>query len=174
MTVLCASRYGVYCQSWCPTPPDTESTAKFQQKASRFWEFEETSGRWVEISYPFDLISCVNGNCTKVGSIENRDKVTEQANINYDGYGKVVQEISEQALPMRKRVSLTRLSEASLWVTGQGGSIYERFWNGVEWVIAAHDLPTSAGRGVSVFIVNQTILSLSEVGMLYQVTKLNF
>lgn len=70
---------------------------------------------------------------------------------------------------LRKRVSLTKMSETSIWITAESGSIYERFWNGVQWVIAPHDLPSSAGPAVSVFKVNQTILALSEAGFLYQV-----
>lgn len=72
-------------------------------------------------------------------------------------------------LPVRKRVSLTKVSEMSIWVTGESGSIYERFWNGVQWVIAPHDLPVSAGPAVSIFAVNHSILALSEAGVLYQV-----
>ncbi|XP_019155559.1 PREDICTED: uncharacterized protein LOC109152368 [Ipomoea nil] len=60
------------------------------------------------------------------------------------------------------------MSESSVWVTGESGSIYERFWNGLQWVIAPHELPVSAGYAVSVFIVNQTILALSEAAVLYQ------
>lgn len=73
-----------------------------------------------------------------------------------------------KVLPLRKRVSLTKMSETSIWITAESGSIYERFWNGVQWVIAPHDLPSSAGPAVSVFKVNQTILALSEAGFLYQ------
>ncbi|KAK7343030.1 hypothetical protein VNO80_25992 [Phaseolus coccineus] len=41
---------------------------------------------------------------------------------------------------------------------------------GMEWngVIVSHDLPVSAGSAVSVFVINQTILALSEAGKLYQ------
>lgn len=127
---------------------------------------------------PYDLVSCVNDNCTKVGSIdrtagtkeENLEKVTtkqkESSKKNDDGG---VDESSDIVLPLRKRISLTKMSEASIWVTGVSGCIYERFWNGVQWVIAPHDLPMSAGPAISVFIVNQTILVLSEAGVLYQV-----
>ncbi|XP_020275447.1 uncharacterized protein LOC109849960 isoform X2 [Asparagus officinalis] len=159
--VLILLSSGISCDSWCPTPNRDSTSAKFQQKATKFWEFEQTSKRWVEISYPFDLMSCVDGNCTKVGSIEKTEEKQSRAKITKeDGL--------ELVLPLRKRLSLTRMSESSLWVTGQSGSIYERFWNGVEWVIAPHELPTSAGQAISVFIINQTILSLSEAGMLYQ------
>lgn len=72
-------------------------------------------------------------------------------------------------LPVGKRISLTKMSEASIWVTGVSGAVYERFWNGVQWVIAPHDLPVSAGPALSVFIVNQIILALSEAGVLYRV-----
>ena len=85
-----------------------------------------------------------------------------------DGYGGQ-EENSDMVLPLRKRISLTKMSETSIWVTGESGSIYERFWNGVQWVVAPHDLPVFAGHATSVFIVNQTILALSEEGILYQV-----
>ena len=67
---------------------------------------------------------------------------------------------------------ITKMSEASIWVTAQSGSIYERFWNGVQWVLAPHELPTSAGHAISIFIVNQTILALSEARVLYQVISI--
>lgn len=75
-------------------------------------------------------------------------------------------------MPLRKRISLNKMSETSVWVTGESGSIYERFWNGLEWVFAPHDLPISAGHAVAVFIINQMILALSESGNLYQVTNI--
>ncbi|GFQ01233.1 hypothetical protein PHJA_002267200 [Phtheirospermum japonicum] len=71
-------------------------------------------------------------------------------------------------LPLRKRISLTKMSENSIWVTGESGMIYERFWNGLQWVVAPHALPVYAGYAVSVFLVNQKILALSEAGHLYQ------
>lgn len=37
------------------------------------------------------------------------------------------------------------------------------------WVIAPHELPASAGYATATFIVNTTILALSEAGILYQV-----
>lgn len=42
------------------------------------------------------------------------------------------------------------------------------FWNGLEWVIVAHDLPLSQGHAIVVFIISQKILALSESGNLYQ------
>ncbi|XP_068661787.1 uncharacterized protein [Aristolochia californica] len=63
------------------------------------------------------------------------------------------------------------MTEGSVWITGESGSIYERFWNGIQWVIAPHDLPVSAGFAVSVFIINQTILSLSEAGTFNQLDE---
>lgn len=85
-----------------------------------------------------------------------------------DGHGGV-EDSRDTVLPLRKRISLTKMSDESIWVTGESGSIYERFWNGVQWVIAPHDLPVFAGHAISIFIVNQTILALSEAGILYQV-----
>ncbi|KAJ4972645.1 hypothetical protein NE237_005819 [Protea cynaroides] len=81
----------------------------------------------------------------------------------------LAEESSDQVLLPVRRTSLTKMSETSIWVTGESGSIYERIWNGVQWVIAHHDFPTSAGPAVSVFIVNQTILAPSEAGNLYQI-----
>lgn len=160
-----------------------QADQKFEQKNKRFWEFNEQSNTWVEVELPYDLVSCVNGNCTVVNSIqESRKKteyhrkegevdVSEQRDISEtkkdDGGGE--EKSSYAFLPVRKRISLTKMSETSIWVTGESGSIYERFWNGLQWVIAPHDLHVSAGYAVSVFIVNQTILALSEAGLLYQV-----
>lgn len=158
--------------SWCPTPPSRQSETKFTQKTNKFWEFEEQSNTWVEINLPFDLMSCINDSCSKVGSIENMDQkddetpaLKHQQNITD---GDETKEDYGPVLPLRRRISLTRMSEASVWVTGQSGSIYERFWNGVKWVIAPHELPNPTGQAVSVLIINQTILALSEGGLLYQ------
>lgn len=136
---------------------------RFEQKNKRFWEFNEQSDTWVEVKLPYHLLSCINNNCTVVNSIqEERERKREDERSCY------------KSLPLRKRVSVTKLSETSIWVTGESGSIYERFWNGLQWVIAPHDLPLSAGYAVSVFFVNQTILALSEGGLLFQVIYLYF
>ncbi|KAJ0979094.1 hypothetical protein J5N97_014568 [Dioscorea zingiberensis] len=153
--------------SWCPQPKRNQDL-KFEQKSEKFWEFEEETNRWVEVSLPFDLMSCINESCTKVGSIESKEKQRDMEMETGDSGHQAVDENHEPALPVRKRISLTLMAESSIWITGQSGSIFERFWNGVQWVIAPHELPTSAGHAVSVFIVNQTILSLSEAGLLYQ------
>ncbi|XP_012090038.1 uncharacterized protein LOC105648304 [Jatropha curcas] len=158
------------------------SDRQFKQKTDRFWEFQEQSNTWVEVELPYDLVSCVNDNCTKVGSI---DQITENKEKRFEREDDVSRQIeslnkkdgeggggaeddSKIFLPQRKRISLTRMSETSIWVTGESGSIYERFWNGVQWVIAPHDLSIAAGYAICVFIVNQTILALSEAGILYQ------
>ncbi|XP_072997004.1 uncharacterized protein [Typha latifolia] len=156
-----------------PGPPTRNPEAKFKQKTSRFWEFEEQTNSWVEISLPYDLMSCINSSCTKVGLIESMVKKQKLISVSQEKeYIRIDnderQHNFDQVLPLRKRISLTRMSEASVWVTGQSGSIYERFWNGVQWVIAPHELPTAAGGAVSTFIVNQTIFALSEDGKLYQ------
>lgn len=167
--------------SWCqghhffPQPG-----GQFQQKTDRFWEFKEQTNSWVEVELPYDLVSCVNDNCTVVASIgptnkkeepvetqsEDVPRLRESLKNKVDGYDK------EDALPLRKRVSLTKMTDASIWITGQSGSIYERFWNGVQWVIAPHDLPISGAHAISVFLFNQKILALSEAGILYQVPTL--
>ncbi|KAL5994692.1 hypothetical protein ACLOJK_024745 [Asimina triloba] len=154
--------------SWRPKQQCPE--AKFEQKTDRFWEFDEKSGSWVELNLPFNLMSCVNKNCNKVGLIEQMKRCQGRGDCseNQKDGKECAGEIHGVTLPLRKRISLTKMSEASVWVTGQSGSIYERFWNGVQWVIAPHDLPNSAGRAVSVFIINQTILALSEAGLLYE------
>nr|XP_027078710.1 uncharacterized protein LOC113701978 isoform X1 [Coffea arabica] len=157
-----------------------QSDRKFEQKTNRFWEFHEQSNSWVEVELPFDLVSCVNDTCTRVGSVDHQtmDKVedTEEVDVpeskrsseKKDCLKAGVGENSNAVLPFRKRVSLTKMSDTSIWITGPSGSIYERFWNGLQWVIAPHDLPVSAGYAISVFIVNQIILALSEAGNLYQ------
>lgn len=138
------------------------------------------SNRWVEVKLPFDLVSCVNDNCNKVGLIDQtkgtkeenlgneKDASNQNNNSMKDGNIGRLDENSYANLPQRKRISLTKMSDTSIWVTGGSGSIYERFWNGVQWVIAPHDLHLSAGSAVSVLIVNQTILAISEEGNLYQ------
>jgi len=149
-------------QSWCPPHPNPGREAEFKQKTNKFWEYQEQSNTWVEISMPFNLMSCINGTCTKVGAIEQLERKHGRAS----SYSQ--EKYTDPVLPIRKRISLARMSESSVWVTGQSGSIYERFWNGVTWVIAPHELPTSAGYATATFIVNTTILALSEAGILYQ------
>ncbi|MQL71730.1 hypothetical protein Taro_004058 [Colocasia esculenta] len=161
--------------SWCLLPPSRRPDEEFQQKTERFWVFEEQSNRWVEISLPYDLTSCLNGSCTKVASIEMTGRQNQSSPAQENEKLRLesdeeteADEATDPVLPVRKGVSLTRMSEASIWVTGLSGSIYERFWNGVQWVIAPHELPPSAGHAISVFIINQTVLALSELGKLYQ------
>ena len=167
--------------SWCPHNYAQQKNREFEQKTDRFWEFQEQSNTWVEVELPYELVSCVNDNCTTVGEIhpvtrdveenlerENDDsKKTENLKRKVEDGG--TEANSEIVLPLRKRISLTKMSESSIWVTGESGSIYERFWNGIQWVIAPHDLPVLTSHAICVFIVNQTILTLSEAGTLYQV-----
>ncbi|KAL4592182.1 hypothetical protein LXL04_005169 [Taraxacum kok-saghyz] len=145
---------------------------KFEQKTTIFWEFNEESSTWVQVKSPYDLISCVNDtNCTKVGIIEPIELDQEQESINDGGQRRKKVKKDEKkigGLASRKRISLIKMSEDSIWVTGVSGSIYERFWNGVQWVIAPHELHVQAGYAVALFLVNHTILALSEVGILYQ------
>uniref|UniRef100_I1NM66 Uncharacterized protein n=1 Tax=Oryza glaberrima TaxID=4538 RepID=I1NM66_ORYGL len=160
--------------SWCPLHPSSRQEAKFKQKTNKFWEYQEQSNTWVEISMPFNLMSCINDTCTKVGSIEQPERRHGRASISSQEEKDAEIDDNDQAdrndpvLPIRKRISLTRMSESSVWVTGQSGSIYERFWNGLAWVIAPHELPISVGYATATFIVNTTILALSEAGILYQ------
>ncbi|CAA2987018.1 Hypothetical predicted protein [Olea europaea subsp. europaea] len=152
---------------------------KFEQKSNRFWEFKEESNTWVEVKLPYDLVSCIDDNCTIVNTIKQMNTKNEDQKGESDVSDEKEREDKEEnkrelnessyaILPLRRRVSLTKMSDSSVWVTGESGSIYERFWNGLQWVIAPHDLPVSAGYAVSVFMVNHTILALSEAGTLYQ------
>ncbi|KAL6850459.1 hypothetical protein ACP4OV_021086 [Aristida adscensionis] len=164
----------VFAHSWCLPHPIARQEARFKQKTNKFWEYREQSNTWVEVSMPFNLMSCINDTCTKVGSIKQLERIPGHASVRSQEEedarldGDEAEEINDPVLPIRKRISLTRMSESSVWVTGQSGSIYERFWNGVMWVIAPHELPTSAGYAMATFIVNTTILALSEAGILYQ------
>ncbi|KAL6499629.1 hypothetical protein OROGR_027539 [Orobanche gracilis] len=157
---------------------------EFEQKNTRFWEFNEESNTWGEVKLPYDLTSCINDNCTVVSTIQDtrkeakddhedgemkgsdqRDSLEEMKKNN--GVNKQDKIISYTFLPVRKRISLTKMSEKSIWVTGESGCIYQRFWNGVQWVVVPHALPVSAGYAVAVFLVNQSYLALSEAGQLY-------
>lgn len=151
--------FNSFALSCCPQTYNN-NPPQFSQKTHHFWEFDQQSNTWVQLKLPHDLLSCVNNNCTRMGSIDPVS-IESQSDDNSKKNGSV--------FALRKRVSLTKMSETSVWVTGESGSIYERFWNGIKWVIAPHDLPLSAGYAVSVFIVNHTILALSEAGFLYQV-----
>jgi hypothetical protein len=171
--------FAICSTSWCSVPPNPSRDVRFEQKTNRFWQFEKATNRWVEINLPFDLMSCVNETCTRVGSIHRNEKHDSQNSTlqQKDNRKKEQVNVSEahndQVLPVRKRISLTKMSEASVWMTGQSGSIFERFWNGVQWVIAPHELPAFDGLAVSVLIANQTILALSETGKLYQASKVS-
>lgn len=169
----------VVCASWCPYQIFQQSNQRFQQKTDKFWVFSEQTETWVEAKLPYDLLSCVNGDCRKVGSILQTDKKSTQEVLELkhklDEQKRSVEnkdsklEAEDVVLPQRKRISLSKISETSVWITGESGSIYERFWNGMEWVIVPHDLPVSAGSAISIFVINQTILALSEAGKLYQI-----
>lgn len=139
-------------------------------KINRLYRFDEKSDSWVPVELPHDLVTCNNGNCTVVGSIRQAPEEGDdlQRNGNNNSGRRMTKEIYKRLLPLRKRVSLTKMSDASIWITGESGSIYERFWNGMQWVIAPHDLPAYVEPAISVFFVNQTILALSEAGYLYQ------
>ncbi|KAL7596357.1 hypothetical protein Lser_V15G28313 [Lactuca serriola] len=151
---------------------DHDTNHKFQQKTTFFWEFEEESKTWVQVNSPYDLVSCVNDTiCTKVGVIDPIELDQEQkSKKDGDQQKKKIKKDDKKigGLASRKRISLIKMSEDSIWVTGVSGSIYERFWNGVQWVIAPHELPVQAGYAVSVFLINHTVLALSEAGILYQ------
>lgn len=152
-------------ESWFVQQYVRQAQRKFELKTNKFWEYDEQSNSWLQVDLPYDLVSCFNGNCTKVNRIDQTNQEPEKDEI----FTKVKDEGSSYTyLPWRKRVSLTKMSEASIWITGVSGSIYERFWNGLQWVIAPHELSISAGYAVSVFMVNQTILALSESGYIYQ------
>ncbi|XP_028798755.1 uncharacterized protein LOC114754157 isoform X2 [Neltuma alba] len=135
------------CASLCPRQFFQQSNRRFERKTDRFWVFSEQADGWIEVQLPYDL---------KQTSGEAWDDGNDNVGLVYE------------ILPQRKRLSLTKLSDSSVWVTGESGSIYERFWNGLQWVIAPHELPIQAGRAIAVFVINQTILALSEAGLLYQ------
>lgn len=145
-------------------------TSPPRRKINGLFQFDEKSDSWVPVELPYDLVTCINDNCTIVGSIgQVPEKGKKLQGNEVDTGRKANKKIYKRLLPLRKRVSLTKMSDASIWITGESGSIYERFWNGVQWVIAPHDLPASVEPAISVFFVNQTILALSEAGCLYQV-----
>ncbi|RDX73238.1 hypothetical protein CR513_47179, partial [Mucuna pruriens] len=166
------------CASCCPYQFFQQSNRRFEQKTDRFWKFSEEADRWVEVQLPCDLVSGGNSECGKVNI--RKESVDQEHGFDdkkmrvdkKDGKIGVVEPLDVVLLPQRKRISLTKMSETSVWVTGESGSIYERFWNGIEWVVAPHDLPISTERAVAVavavFIINQMILALSEAGNLYQ------
>ena len=166
---------GVGCASCCQYQVFQQSNRRFEQKTDRFWKFSEEADRWVEVQLPCDLISGGDSECGKVKRREESmdqeqgvDDKKKRLDRKNDKVG-AVEPLDVVLRPLRKRVSLTKMSETSVWITGESGSIYERFWNGLEWVMAPHDLPISAGRAVAVFIISQMILALSESGNLYQV-----
>jgi len=167
----------IVCASWCPYQNFQQINQPFEQKTDKFWVFSEQTERWVEAKLPYDLLSCVNGECRKVGSIlpkktteevlELEDKLDDQKISDEKKDSKM--ESEDVVLVQRKRISVTKISETSMLVTGESGSIYERFWNGMEWVIVPHNLPVSAVSPVSIIVLNKSILVLTETGKLFQV-----
>lgn len=120
---------------------------KFEQKNTRFWELSEETNAWVEVKLPYDLISCINDNCTVVNTIQEprkeahkdgdktdgsdqRDSLGKNKKDD-DGGGKKQERkmTSHPFLPVRKRISLTKMSERSIWVTGEdrGRDIVDSF-----------------------------------------------
>ncbi|OIT22804.1 PREDICTED: uncharacterized protein LOC109217097 isoform X1 [Nicotiana attenuata] len=175
-SLSCVSISDSESESWFMHQYVIQSQRKFEQKTNNFWEYDDQSKSWVQVNLPYDLVSCFNDNCTKANRIIDQiTKTIIQEPEQREIFTKVKDEesCSYSNLPLRKSFSLTKMSEISIWITGISGSIYERFWNGLQWVIAPHDLPLSAGYAVSVFIVNQTILALSESGNLYQLQLSN-
>ncbi|KAK1429507.1 hypothetical protein QVD17_11716 [Tagetes erecta] len=166
--------------SWCQHHHMHQHTnQKFEQKTTIFWEYEDESKTWVQVKLPYDLVTCVNNNCTKVGVIEpvNDDQTRikssgqEPDSNKIEGQTKKKVKTDERkilGLGSRNRISVTKMSDDSIWVTGVSGSVYERFWNGIQWVIAPHELPLQAGYAVCVFLIKHTVLALSEAGILYQ------
>ncbi|XP_061359637.1 uncharacterized protein LOC133303696 isoform X2 [Gastrolobium bilobum] len=154
--------------SCCPYQFFQQSNRRFEQKTDRFWKFSEQADRWVEVQLPCDLVGCSKVN-TREESLDQEHEFDDKKTSLDNKDGELgVEEPFDVVLPLRKRISLTKMSDTSIWVTGESGSIYERFWNGLEWVIAPHDLPISSGRAIAVFIINQRIIALSEAGNLYQ------
>lgn len=159
----------------CPYPPPPEGpVGGFVQLTDRFWGYDSDSKQWKRLQLPFDLLSCINGSCVKVGSIEDKNSSPYDHNLIVNPGDEASDDTIDENLnlnphlPLRTRTSLKAISESSVWITGESGSIYERFWNGVQWVIAPHDLPASAGYAISAFAVNETFMALSEAGVLYQ------
>ncbi|GLJ51702.1 hypothetical protein SUGI_1098840 [Cryptomeria japonica] len=141
----------------CTHPPDVE---EFVQLTDRFWAYDTHSNKWTQLELPFDLLSCNNGNCSKIGTIQdlNQDNENNSPPHDYnpnsreeqqfdegsdDGVSLLAEEELGPPLVVRKRLSLTVMSETSVWITGYA---------------------------ISVFAVNHTFAALSEAGNLYQLT----
>lgn len=145
------------CAPWCPYQYFQQSNRRFERKTDRFWEFNEQADRWIQVQLPSP---CEETSTISyfVGNVEEEYEVVDVV-----------------PLRQRKRLSLTKaVAGTSVWVSGESGSIYERFWNGLQWVIAPHELPATAGPAVAVFAVNHTLLALTESGNLYQVRSISF
>lgn len=52
-------------------------------------------------------------------------------------------------------------------MAGPSGSVYERFWNGAQWVFIPHDLPAGSGKASALAAVNRTVIATSENGHVY-------
>ncbi|KAK7259655.1 hypothetical protein RIF29_25267 [Crotalaria pallida] len=114
------------CASWCPHHQYFQQrNRRFEQKTDRFWKFSEQEETWVEVELPYDLVSCDYGECSEVNK---REESFDQEH-EFDEIKKSVENNKDAVLPLRKRISLTKMSETSIWVTGESGSVYERYWN---------------------------------------------
>lgn len=171
LIILTASwvNFFVFVSAFCPESFVRQANKAFEQKSDRFWEFDDQSNTWVELKLPYDLVSCAGEECSVVVSLNPRNPAKKaEPSSEKQAVIERVEGGSVDFLPLRRGISLTKISDSSVFVTGESGSIYQRFWNGVQWVISAHDLPVSAGNAVSVLFVNQSLLALSETGDLYQ------
>ncbi|XP_024540156.1 uncharacterized protein LOC112349635 [Selaginella moellendorffii] len=127
----------------------TPGHSEFEQHATEFWTYDRASGAWLKVDI---------SKFTRKNPRDNNGEIKRAATDTE----------TEFIHPYSGRVSLIKFTEVSLWSSGHSGSIYERLWNGVQWVIIPHDLPDSAGYGTGVYSVNRTMLTLSDSGRLYQ------
>ncbi|KAL2645054.1 hypothetical protein R1flu_012641 [Riccia fluitans] len=161
-----------------PPTPAAAAASAFVQHSNKFWAYDRVSKSWTEtdVSCLFSngswWHSCSIGRKTKPSAdqpLEFTSKDVASKQVNSEGEPSVAEKVeASEELSSLMRISMVRFSEVSLWITGQSGAIYERFWNGVQWVVIPHDLPAFAGHATSVLSVNRTMITMSESGVLYQ------
>ncbi|KAG8045206.1 hypothetical protein GUJ93_ZPchr0008g11697 [Zizania palustris] len=118
------------------------------------------------VSRPSSIRRHLGGNNhADVGLIEQLERRHGRASISIEDTVGVDQADRNNPVVPNRRISLARMSESSVWLTGQSGSIYESSGVGWVWVIAPHELQTSAGYVTATFILITTILALSEAGL---------
>ncbi|GBG72662.1 hypothetical protein CBR_g12234 [Chara braunii] len=150
------------------------------QSTEGFWSYDRASNSWNPVDITHLLLESGGGVRAeeevegKVGQKSNSKGESKVHGEQEDGR-ELANESSSSGryrsglfLFNSATVSMAKFLETSLWMVGQSGSIFERYWNGIQWVYIPHDLPNVAGKAEAVMAINRTVVATSRAGILYQ------